>query len=62
MDSGFCVSAGILAMHSVSVYGQALNKKRWRYWPKDVPGDYIDEHFKEMELGEACLLWLCAAH
>ncbi|KAL7462616.1 hypothetical protein ACHAXS_004556 [Conticribra weissflogii] len=52
MDSGFCVSAGILAMHSVGVYGQALVKKRGRYWPKDVPGDYIDESFAQKELGD----------
>ncbi|KAL7447609.1 hypothetical protein ACHAXS_000008, partial [Conticribra weissflogii] len=50
--TGFCVSDGILAMHSVSVYGQGLVKKRGMYWPKDVPGDYIDECFKQKELGE----------
>jgi hypothetical protein len=37
MDSGFCVTAGILAMHDVGIYGQALIKKRGRYWPKHVP-------------------------
>ena len=31
MDSGFCVSAGILAMHSVGVFGEALVKKRGKY-------------------------------
>ena len=34
MDSGFCVTAGILAMHDHGVFGQALIKKRGRYWPK----------------------------
>ncbi len=52
IDSGFCVSDGILAMHSVSVHGQGLVKKRGMYWPKDVPGDYFDECFKQKELGE----------
>ena len=50
MDSGFCVTARILAMHDHGVYGQSLIKKRGRYWPKHVPGDHIDDHFKEKEL------------
>ena len=33
MDSGFCVSVGIIDMHNFGVYGQYLIKKR-RYWPK----------------------------
>ena len=41
MDSGLCVSVGIIAMHSFGVYGQSLLKKR-RYWLKNVPGDAID--------------------
>ena len=53
MDSGFCVSAGILAMHDKGVYGQALIKKRGRYWPKGVPGDDIDLYFATKELGDA---------
>ena len=56
MDSGFCVTTGILAMHDHGVYGQALIKKRGRYWPKGVPGDAIDEHFKDKELGETSTL------
>ena len=51
MDSGFCVTAGILAMYDHGVYGQALFKKRGRYWPKGVPGDAIDEHFRRKEIG-----------
>ena len=41
MDSGFCVSVGIIAMHDYDVYGQSLIKKR-RYWTNNVPGDAID--------------------
>ena len=52
MDSRFCVTAGILALHDRGVYGQALIKKRGRYWPKWVPGAAIDEHFKEKVLGD----------
>ena len=56
MDSGFCVTAGILAMHDHGVYGQALIKKRGRYWPRHVPGDAIEEHFAEKEIGDVdCL-------
>lgn len=52
MDSGFCVSAGILAMHNHGVYGASLIKKR-RYWPLKVPGDAIDDYMKDKELGYA---------
>ena len=56
MDSGFCVSAGILALHHRGVYGQALIKKRGRWWPKKVPGDQIDEYFMAEPLGKAMTL------
>ncbi len=52
MDSGFCVAAGIIKMHKREVFGQALIKKRGRYWPKYVPGDEIDNYFAGKELGE----------
>ena len=38
-DYCFCVTAGILALHNFGVYGQALIKKKGRYWPHNVPGD-----------------------
>ena len=50
MDSGFCVTAGILHLHELGVYGQALVKKR-KYWPKDVPSDQIDRYFDGKGLG-----------
>ena len=52
MDSGFCVTAGILAMHDHGVYGQALIKKRGKCWPRHVPGDQIEQHFSAMEIGD----------
>ena len=52
MDSGFCVTAGILHMHAHGVFGQSLIKKR-KYWPKHVPGDLIDRHFEGKPLGHA---------
>eukprot|EP00970_Alexandrium_tamarense_P012062 scaffold2720_cov181-Alexandrium_tamarense.AAC.18 len=51
MDSGFCVSAGILALHEKGVYGQALIKKRGRYWPRGVPGDEINNHLEGKQIG-----------
>ena len=44
MDSGFCISVGITAMHNFGVYGQSLMKKQ-RYLPKKVPDDAIDSYF-----------------
>ena len=52
MDSGFCVSVGIIAMHNFGVYSQSLIKKR-RYWPKNFSGDAIDSYFPNKELGSA---------
>ena len=52
MDSGFCVTAGILAMHDHGVYGQELIKKRGRYWPRGMTGDHINQHFEGKELGD----------
>ena len=56
MDSGFCVTAGILAMHDHGVFGQALIKKRGRYWPVNVPGDQIDDYFANLEIGDSDIL------
>ena len=50
MDSGFCVTCGILHLHDHGVYGQALIKKR-KYWPKGVPGDQISKYFEGKPLG-----------
>jgi len=50
-DSGFCVAEGVMALHAKGVYGQFLIKKR-RYWPKHVPGDFIDAHMAGKALGE----------
>jgi len=55
INSGFCVAVGIIEMHKRGVFGQALIKKRGRYWPKYVPGDEIDNYFAGKELGETML-------
>ena len=52
MDSGLCVSKGIVEMQEkLGVYGQGLIKKRGVNWPKGVPGDEIDRHFADKPLG-----------
>eukprot|EP01082_Thalassiosira_pseudonana_P012650 g11200.t1 g11200 contig5:354636-355736(+) len=51
MDSAFCVSAGILALHDKGVYDQALIKKRGWYWLRGVPGDEIN-HFEGKQIGD----------
>ena len=51
LDSGFCVLAGLIALRKVGVFAGALIKKR-RYWPKHVPGDMIDDYFKDKDVGE----------
>ena len=51
LDSGFCVLEWIIELRKLGVYAGALIKKR-RYWPKHVPGDLIDEYFKDKEVGE----------
>ncbi len=45
------VAKGIMEMHKVGVYGQALIKKRGQGWPKFVPGEEIDEHFQDQAVG-----------
>ena len=50
MDSGFCVTVGILHLHKHGVYGQSLIKKR-RYCPKGCPGAQIDSYMEGKPLG-----------
>ena len=46
MDSGFCVSRGIVELEQKGGYGASLIKKK-NYWTKGVPGDAIDAHFED---------------
>ena len=41
---------GLIELRKVGVFASAVIKKR-RYWPKYVPGDLMDDHMKEKELG-----------
>ena len=49
LDSGFCVLQGIIKLRKLGVFAGALIKKR-RYWPKHIPGDKINDHFKDKEV------------
>ena len=50
MVSVFFVSKGITDLKTKGVYVLDLIKKG-RYWPKGVPGDLIDTHFEDKEVG-----------
>jgi hypothetical protein len=49
-DSGFCVALGVTTLHQHDVHGQFLIKKH-SYWPKHIPGDYIDAYMMTKQLG-----------
>ena len=51
LESGLCVLVGVCALSSRVVYAVAQIKK-WRYWPKNVPGDFIIHEFEDYQLGE----------
>jgi hypothetical protein len=50
LDSGFCILKGIIELKKLGVYASALIKKR-RYWPRDVPGDAMDNRLRNKGLG-----------
>ena len=45
-NSGVCVVMGVMALQKFGMHGQFLIKKR-KYWPKHVPGDYINGYMPE---------------
>ena len=50
MDSGFCVTVGILHLHEHGVYGQSLIKKG-KYWSKGCPWAQIESYMEGKPLG-----------
>ena len=42
LDSGFCVSKEITDLLESGIYAAAIINK-CKYWPKDVPGDAIEQ-------------------
>ena len=55
LESGFCVAKFITELKSKVVYAKDLIKKR-RCFPKEVPGDLIDTHFKDKEVGDVGMI------
>ena len=51
LDSRFCVAKGITEIEAKYFYAVALIKNR-RYWLKGVPGDLIDTHFEDKDVGD----------
>ena len=55
LDSVFCFTKVITDIESKGVYTAALIKK-WRYWPKGVPGNLIDNHFEDKEVSDVGMI------
>ena len=51
LDSIFCVLKGLIQLRKKGVFACAFIKKR-RYWPSMVPGKEMEDHFREVEVGE----------
>ena len=49
MDSGLCVTKGLVELRKKGVFGAAIIKKRI-YWPVNIKGDVIDAHFSLKEV------------
>ena len=49
MDSGLCVTKGLVDLRKKGVFVSVLIKKR-RYWPVNIKGDAIDSHFASKEV------------
>ena len=52
LDSGFCVLRAIIELKKVGVFSAALIKKR-RYWPANIDGDAVKEHFEDKPIGSS---------
>ena len=50
LDSGFCVLSALVQLKKIGVSAHAVIKKR-RYWPKFIPGEAIENHFKDKQIG-----------
>ena len=44
-----------VGIKSKDIYAVAMIKKR-RYWPKGVPGEPIDTHFEDKEVGDVGMI------
>ena len=51
IDSGFCVLKGLIQLRKKSIFAYA-SIKNIRYWPSMVLGKYMEDNFREAEVGE----------
>ena len=51
LDSGFCILKGLIHLRNKGVVACAFINKR-RYWTSMVPGKYMEDNFREVEVGE----------
>ena len=51
LDSGLYVLKGLIQLRKKFVFACAIIKKI-RYWPSVVPGKDMDDHYREVEVGE----------
>lgn len=49
MCSVFCIAATTFEIHSIGIYCELLIKRIDKDWSKQVPGEEIDNHFKEKQ-------------
>ena len=50
LDSEFCVLSALVQLKKIGDFAHAVIKKR-RYWPTFIPGEAIENHFKDKEIG-----------
>ena len=55
IDSGFCVSRGIVELEQKGVYRESLINKK-HYFPNGVPGAAIDAHFEDKDVNHCEML------
>ena len=51
VDSGLCVTKGLVELRNKGVFGAELIKKHI-YWPTNIKGDAIYDHFSSKEVGD----------
>ena len=51
LDYVFCVLKGLIQLRKKGLFSCAVIKKR-RYWPAMIPGKDMEDHFREVEVGE----------
>ena len=55
LENVLCVAKGIIDLKAKYVYAGAMIKEN-SYWPKIFPGELIDTHFGDKEIGDIVML------